>query len=56
MSVKKKERKSSLTHNKILLLSLRIFARGEDDSVPGEVPCKYDLRGCDFVFLREGYD
>ena len=45
-----------MTHRDILLLPLRIFARREDDRVPGEVPCEYDLRGCDFVFLRQGYD
>jgi hypothetical protein len=45
-----------MTHRDILLLPLRIFARGEDDSVSGEVPCEYDLRGCDFVFLGQGYD
>ena len=45
-----------MTHHDILLLPLRIFARREDDGVPREVPCEYDLRGCDFVFLRQGYD
>jgi hypothetical protein len=49
-------RTADMTYRDILLLSLRIFARREDDGVPGKVPCKYDLRGCDFVFLRQGYD
>jgi hypothetical protein len=56
---KKKEkvtRTADMTYRDILLLPLRIFTRREDDGVPGEVPCEYDLRGCDFVFLRQGYD
>ena len=45
-----------MTHLDTLLLSLRIFVCGEDNGIPGEVPCKYDLCGCDFISFGEGYD
>jgi len=54
--MEKVTRTADMTYRDILLLPLRIFARRKDDGVPGEVPCEYDLRGCDFVFLRQGYN
>ena len=45
-----------MTHRDALLLPLQIFAYGEDNGIPGEVPSEYDLRGCDFIFFGERYD
>jgi len=53
---KKRTRTVGMTHCDILLLPLRISARGEDDGVPGEMPRQYNLCGCNFVFFGEGYD
>ena len=32
------------------------FVCGEDNGIPVEVPCEYDLRGCEFISFGEGYD
>jgi len=32
------------------------FCLWEDNGIPGEVPCEYELRGCDFVFFGDGYN
>ena len=45
-----------MTHRDVLLLPLRIFALGDDDGVPGEVPCEYDLGGRSLIFLGQGYN
>jgi hypothetical protein len=41
-----------MTHYDILFLPLQIFARGEDDGIPEEMPREYDLRGCGFALTR----